>query len=440
MKKITTLITACICAIASNAQTMTIGECIAAGISCNLGVENARIGIKKGHTTVSQSRARLLPTIYGIAQMTGYLKSPVNVTTGTLLGSDFPDDPTWQTIKSTRYNSNAGIQLTMPIYNQTLTAAIGVARTLEAICSLTYEKAVEDLTVQIGKVYYMAQVSREQIRLTDLNIDRMDELCEITEALYEQGLVMEVDLNRVRINRKMLKSEREVQHTLHEQQLNMLRFIMDKPAGTPIEVTALNDSIIPLSPDAATSQLPELLLAEKQKELIERRIKTVRAGFLPSLSLTGYAGGVGYNEKMSQIADHWRGNCHIGVTLRIPLFEARSKSMQLRQYRHEATQAANSAELLRKQIDKDYANATLQMSRNMEIAHTHEECRRQAEDVYGVPEEQYKSCIASMTSLLHDDMQLRTAQSAHLQAIGQCKLAQLDLLKLSGRLDLLSEQ
>ena len=227
MKHLCTFIVCYILTSVCHGQEMTLQECIKVGIANNLSLSNARIDINKGQTVVSQNRSRLMPVINGIFQFTDYLKSPVNVTTGTLLGSDFPENPTWQTIKSTQYNANAGIQLSMPLYNQTILAAIDVARTVEKINSLSYEKAVEDLTMQISKVYYMAQASLEQERLTNENILRMEELCDITEALYQQGVVMEVDLNRVRINLKNLKTQHDQSRTLHSQQLNMLKFLMD---------------------------------------------------------------------------------------------------------------------------------------------------------------------------------------------------------------------
>lgn len=73
-------------------HTMSLKECVALGIANNLTLDNARIGMQKGRTTLSQSRSRLLPTVIGTFQLTDYLKSPVNVTTGTVLGNDFPDD------------------------------------------------------------------------------------------------------------------------------------------------------------------------------------------------------------------------------------------------------------------------------------------------------------------------------------------------------------
>lgn len=444
MKHLCTFIICCILTSVCHGQEMTLQECIKTGISNNLSLANARIGIDKGRTGVSQNRSRLLPVINGIFQFTDYLKSPVNVTTGTLLGSDFPEDPTWQTIKSMQYNANAGIQLSMPLYNQTILAAIDVAKTVEKINSLSYEKAVEDLTMQISKVYYMAQASQEQERLTNENILRMEELCAITEALYQQGVVMEVDLNRVRINLKSLKTQHDQSHTLHSQQLNMLRFLMDMAPETSLEVTHMVENMDPLPATGVNEELPELLLSVHQKTLAEQRIKTVKAGYLPTLSLTGYVGALGYQEKFhhffhtSTATDNRFGNCYIGLSIKIPLFEANSKKLQIKQYRYDMQQAANRMELMRKQLDENYANALLQLNHNMEVFRTQSESRCQAEEVYNVTEEQYREGVASMTALLQDEMQLRTAQTACVQALCQCRLAQLDLLKLSGNLSQLS--
>lgn len=454
MKYLATFIFSSLITMACQGQTMTLAECVNMGIAHNLQLSNARLGIEKGRLGITQNRSRLLPVIQGVAQFTGYLMNPVNVTTGTLLDKEFSDDPTWQKIKSMKYQSNAGVLLNVPLYNQAILSSIDVAKTVESIQGLSYEKAREELTLQIGKVYYMAQTSKEQLRLTDKNIERMKELCEITEALFHQGVVMEVDLNRVRINYELLQTERAMQNTLHEQQLNMLRYLLNLPLEASLEVKPMEGTFAPFgmtsssketissSKDAlsliqiegVSSQLPELQLAEKKRQLIDQQIKTVKAGYLPTLSLTGYLGGLGYNEKIHQFTDHWFGNSYIGVSLRVPIFEANAKHLKIRQYRYDAQQAQNNQDLLRKQLDRSYADAVLQMNRNMEIVKTQNECRKQAEEVYQIAEVQYKEGVASMTALLQDDMQLRSAQSSCIQAVCQCKLAQLDLLRLSGRL------
>lgn len=446
MKCISTYVVCSVLGLCSlQAQTMTLKECIVQGLANNLTVGNARTDMAKGRTALSQSRAKLLPVIDGRFQLTGYLKSPVNVTTGVLMGNDFPDTPTWQTIKSMPLNAGAGVLLSMPIYNQTILAGIEVTKTLEKIKSLSYEKAAEDLIMQIGKVYCLAQTSQEHTELLDKNIARMSDLCEITDALYSQGVVLEVDLNRVRINLQNLKAQRDEYHTLHEQHLHMLRFLLDMDTDAPLAVTHMSEGIEPVQASGLSTSLPELLLAERQEEIIGQQIKVARSGYIPTLSFTGYAGALGYQEKLRHFlhgntaTDNWFGNCYVAFSLRVPLFEANSKRLQVKQLRYDGQMAANRVEQQRKQLAKNYADACLQLSHSAETYLVQADSYRQAKSVYDITEEQYKEGVASMTALLQDEMRLRTAQAACVQAHCQYDLARLDLLKLSGNLSQLSQ-
>lgn len=446
MKLFYSLILLCICSTTISAQNIkTLKECIALGIENNLVLGNARIDVNKGNTGISQSRSRLLPMLDGVFQFTDYFKKPVNVTTGTVLGNDFPDAPTWQVIQSTQYNVNAGVQLSMPIYNQTVFAAIDVAKTVEKLNRLSYEKASDDLIVQISKVYYLAQMSLGQQRLIEENITRMNELCEITDALYQQGVVMEVDVNRVRINLKNLEVQKNQYFTLYEQQLNMLRFLMDISPETPLAVTHMPEIIEPVQTNGISDELPELRLADRQIELIEKRIKTVKTGYIPTVSLFGQIGATGYQEKFHHFfhsresSQNWFGNYYLGFTVRVPILDGNAKKLQIRQYKYDAQQAENRKILQQKQLDNNYTNTILQLRLNLEMFYTQTDSYRQAEDVYNVTEEKYKEGISSMTELLQDEMRLRETQVACIQAHFQFNLAQLDLLKLSGSLTQLSK-
>ena len=113
--------------------------------------------------------------------------------------------------------------------------------------------------------------------------------------------------------------------------------------------------------------------------------------------------------------------------------------MQVRQYKHDARQAANNIELKRQQVSESYDNAMLQLNHNMQVFRTQTGSYRQAEAVYDVTEEQYKEGVASMSDLLQDEMQLRTAQAACVQAHYQYNIAELELLRLSGNLGLLTK-
>ena len=281
----------CAYSVCGQQRVWSLKECIETGIRNNLSLKNSRVDVMKSETSLTASRSRLLPTLAADFQMVDYLMKPANVTTGTLLGNDFPDDPTWQKIQSMQYAMNAGIQLRLPLYNQTILAGMKVAKTVKSLSDLSYEKAVEDLTMQIGNVYYLAQASLEQRRLLEENIRRMEELCAITEELYKGGVALEValevDLTRVQINLKNLTAQKDQYVTLYRQQLNLMRFLLDLPPETPIAVEPMPAEVAPERTGGVSESLPELRLLAAHRELIRRQTKAVRAGYIPSISLGG---------------------------------------------------------------------------------------------------------------------------------------------------------
>ena len=252
------------------AQTTERGlkECIRMGIERNLGLKNARIAIEAGRTTVSQARANLLPQVNGTLQAGDYLKRPVNVTTSTLLGADFPDTPTWGKVRSMPLTAQGAIQVGVPLYNATIYAAINAAKVVESLNRTAYEKARLDLAVQIAHVYFMAQATLENRYLLAENIERMDSLCRITEALYHSGVVLEIDYTRVDINRKNLIAQRDQVVMLYGQQMNLMRFLLNLNATEPIDVARMPQDITKLPIGGLNEQLPELQLIDQKLSLL----------------------------------------------------------------------------------------------------------------------------------------------------------------------------
>ena len=126
----------------------------------------------------------------------------------------------------------------------------------------------------------------------------MEKLCTIAEELYKGGVVLEVDLTRVQISLKSLAAQHDQCVTLHEQQLNLLRFLLDLPPEAPLEVSSMPSEVVLLHTAGISRSLPELRLLSARQKLADRQIKAVRAGYIPSISLGGQLGAVGYQEKL----------------------------------------------------------------------------------------------------------------------------------------------
>ena len=103
-------------------EVLSLEECLNIGIENNLSLQTKRNDMEKGKYTLSENRARLLPQINGFANFNDNIDPPVSVTDGSAFGVPYNVTQTLQ------YTANAGIQLQMPLYNQTLYTAVSIAR------------------------------------------------------------------------------------------------------------------------------------------------------------------------------------------------------------------------------------------------------------------------------------------------------------------------
>lgn len=425
----------------AGAQTKSLSECINIGIERNLQLRNSRTDINKGETQIKQSRAMLLPQVNGSLQLTDNLADPVQVSGGTLLNMDFPDPLTWQKVHSTQYGSQAMLQAQMPIYNQSILAAIEAAKAVRQLYALSYDKAVETLTVQIAKTYFAAQACKEQQLLLGEDVKRMTELSNITKALFEQGVILETDYTRIKINITNLQTQQAQYKMVYDQQLNTLRFLLDYSAADPIDVERMEATLRHLPSKGISSGLPDQLLLDAQRTLTEKQIKLTRAGYLPSVGLFGQTGYVGYQEKFGDFFKKFHnrqfGMATLGVKVTIPIFDARDKELRIRQYNYDAEKIKTNRQLLDASLSKDYLNASLQLTQNEQIFTTQSQNHKQAQDVYDLTALRYKEGVSSMTELLQDDMRLISSEQDMVNAHLQYNLALIDYLRLEDNLDAL---
>ena len=185
----------CLSAVEGYAQkTLTLKDCLEIGIENNLSLESKRKEMQKSKYGVSENRARLLPQINGFANYNDNIDPPVSVTDGSAYGN--PYNITY----TLRNSANAGLQLQMPLYNQTLYTTVSIAKTMDEISRLSYEKAREDLILEICKMYYLGQTTAEQVTQIKANITRLEEIKNITVAFHDNGMAKEEDVKSVKIN------------------------------------------------------------------------------------------------------------------------------------------------------------------------------------------------------------------------------------------------
>lgn len=416
-------------------RTLTLEECLRIGIENNLSLAGSRNEMRKAKHLLSENRAKLLPQINAVAGFNDNFHPPVSVTDGSAYGNPY------NVTKTLQYNASAGLQLQMPLYNQTVYTAIDIARTMNELNRLSYEKAREDLMLQISKMYYLGQNTVEQLALIQENRVRLQELRDITQAFFDNGMAMEVDVKRVNINLENLQVQYDNAKSMLVQQLNLLKYVMDYPAEEEITLTPVNpEQVESVSLTGLRSDLYELQLLESQEKLAGQQKDLIRQGYLPSLSLTGSWMYSAYTDKArhwfhSGPSNHWYSSSGLGLTLRVPIFDGLDKRARIRKARIDEENARLNYENMRKNMETQYLNATNDLMNNQRNFRKQKDNYLLAEEVYQVTTDRYREGIASMTEVLQDEMRMSEAQNNYLSAHYNYQVANLTLLKLTGQLD-----
>lgn len=329
----------------------------------------------------------------------------------------------------------------MPLYNQTLYTSISIARTMDEMNRLTYEKAREDLILQVCKMYYLGQVTAEQIALIKANITRLEELQNITQAFYDNGMAMEVDVKRVNINLENLKVQYDNAQAMLEQQLNLLKYIIDYPAEKQIALVPVNtETITPVALTGLSESLYELQLLQSQRQLAEQQKKMIGYGYIPSLNLTGNWMFSAYTDKAyhwfhSGSSGHWYRSYGLGLSLRVPIFDGLDKRYKTRKAVIDIENIKLAQENTRKNLQTQYLNATNDLMNNQRNFKKQKDNYLLAEDVYTVTMDRYREGITSMTEVLQDEMRMSEAQNNYISAHYNYRVTNLMLLKLTGQIE-----
>ena len=418
-------------------ETLTLEDCLRLGIENNLKLQTSRNEVLKARHNISENRAKLLPQINAVASFNDNFNPPVSVTDGSAYGNQY------NVTKTLQFNSSAGFQLQMPLYNQTLYLSIDVAKTVNRLNELSYEKAREDLILQISKMYYLAQNTVEQISLVKDNIKRLEELRDITVAFYENEMAVEVDVQRVNLNLEDLQVQYDNACAMLTQQYNMLKYVLDYPAEKEIAVLPADaEKLNTAATTGFNANQYELLLLQEKASLAEKQKKIVASGYLPTLSLTGSWMFSAYTDKFknwfhSGPSNHWYGSNGLGLSLRVPVFDGFDKRSRINKAKIDVENSKLAYEDAMKGMQAQYLNATTELENNLRNYRKQKDNYSLAENVCKVTNDRYREGIVSMVEVLQDEMRVSQAQNNYLTAHYNYQVANLNLLKLTKQLDTL---
>ena len=262
-------------------------------------------------------------------------------------------------------NVNTGVNYSQLVYDTRFFIGIQTFKSLIKVSQLTTALTNQEIKYNIIKGYSDVQAAKEILHALDSNLAIIDRLLHDTRETYKQGLIEELDVNRLELGESTLKSQINNTHNLYDLGMSALKFNMGLQLTDKI---ALTDDIESLRKQAANdapssfdpSQRIESDLLKTALQLKDYDRKQRKAGYYPALyafanfgggSQVDHAGDFFKKQQLGngQTASNWFMQSYVGFTLKVPLYDGGQKEASVKQAKIEIEKAKNDLENFKNQ-------------------------------------------------------------------------------------------
>ena len=416
---------------------MTLEECMLYAIQNNPNLQSVRLDELMNQAKISEIKSATLPQISG----SGQYQDNFSLAEQLLPGEIFGQPGTTLPVKfGVRHTMNVGLNVQQNIFNKSIKSGLKAAEASQAVTQLNTFKTMEDLIYQMAQIYLQLQLTEKQKGLLNANLERVNNLIEIAQIQFEEGIIKKIDVDQLKVNRTNLSSELQNLNIGVAQQKNYLKFYMGMPQKEDFQLAEfiIEESEYVLVDQLILEQNTNLNLLAKQFELTNYELENIKAGYYPTLSAFMNYGWNGQTDKLfsngegNELASNTTGIW--GLTLNVPIFDGFKKRKQQEQVLISQNQLRLQRQALVNQTELEFANAYQTLSMNRVLLNTQKENMALAEELYNVTKLSYREGVAPLTELLNAETSLKEAQSQYITALLQIKLGELDHLKTSGQL------
>ena len=416
--------------------TFTLEEAIQYALQHQLSVVNAKIDEEIAGNTVKQTIGIGLPKVSSSFDFSDYLKVPTSLLPGEIFGQPGTQIPVQFGVK---YQSSAGIRLDQLLFDGSYIVGLQASKTYKELSSRNSQRSRIETAVAVTKAYYSVLVTREQFSLIDANLGQLTKSLNDTEALFKNGFVEKIDVDRLRVLKNNLETERENVTRLLALNLEMLKFQMGMPINGQL---VLEDSIadVQAQPSSLVADTTayrsriEYSLLETQKKLNQLDLKRYKSQFLPTLSGFASASKSFQSNDFSELYKSSFPTSVIGLSLSWNIisggqriYQIKNAQLAIRKTENDLMNLQNAINLEISQTQKTYTNSFQSLEnqkRNLELA----------QEILRVSRIKYEQGVGSSLEVTSAETSLKEAQNNYITALYDLLINKVELDRSLGKI------
>lgn len=371
-----------------------------------------------------------------IQQLTPILQSVGNIIDGA--GQRVVD-----AFRTDNRNMAAGaVILTQPLYmGGKIRAYDKITRYQQDLANEKLRGDEQEVLLQTDQAYWQVVSLANKHKLATSYRNTLKKLDDDVQKMIREGVATKA--NGLQIAVKL--NEAEMLVTKVEDGLALSRMLLCQLCGLPLgeQVTTEDETKEDLkvsnenaTPDVeiAFNNRPELCHLQTAQNIYDEKINIVCSEFLPQVALlAGY--GLTYPNAYNSFEKKFRGDWHVGITLKVPLWSWGEGRYKVRAAKAEAAITTLRATEVREKIELQVNQETFRVNEANKKLMMAQKNLEQANENLRVATLGYKEGVITMTDVLSAETAWLQAHSEKIDAEIDCKLTQTSLQKALGTLN-----
>jgi outer membrane protein TolC len=415
----------------ANSQTLNLETCLKMADTANLKIRNSQLDISINDKERDAYMAARLPHV----GLSGDYKYNA-IIPGQVIPADFFGGApgTFSTVKfGVPYTLSNTVQLTQVLFNSQINYGLAALKVNTEIVEIQNRMVNQDVKQQVASTFFNLQAITKQLVFVNGNIANMDKLIKNMDAMVQQQLMIQTEVDKLQINKLSLVNSRESLQASKDQLETYLKILigMDPKESISIEADMLVEKSILV--DNAEIKYPELDLIAAQKKMNQEERKGTNMAYLPNLSF--YA-SYNYNYNMKPDDNYRVGiqGAFLGLKMDWTLFDGLEKYHKQKVNAFNSEKLANQEVYAQQQLDMKTANLKRQIEVQSNSLEVSKEQMRLAERVYDQTKARFEQGTISSNDLITADNSLQQAQTNVVTSYIQLRQAELEYLRAIGNI------
>ncbi len=423
MKKVFIFLAVLACLTSASAQKKwTLEDCLNYAIENNITLKKSQLSKATATETLKQSKAALLPSLSASTnQSLGYRpwtnQGVITVTNGQVDTE----------VSKTYYNGSYAMNAQWTVWNGNQNHnQVKLNRVTEEQADLTVQETANSIQEKIAQLYVQILYMTEAIEVSRQSLETSKKNEERGQQMVEVGKMSKADVAQLSAQRSTDEYDlvsAQSQLANYKMQLKQLLELTNEDFDIAVPTTSDEQALQEIPSmmnvyETALLQRPEIKNAELGLKSGDLQLKIAKAGWMPTLSLTGAVNTNTTSLNSSNWGTQIKTNLstQAGATVSIPLYDQRKTRTAINKARIAQEQAQLNLQEKQKALYASIETYWLDAQTNQQKFRTAQETVASEQASYDLLSEQFRLGMKNTVELMTGKDKLLTAQQNKLQS------------------------